>query len=258
MFITTFRGRNHAYRMFKTIEEAEGWYADVRPITNTCRHDGTPIVSEEDVQKEIAEGMDPSLVQQEFYCNPDAATSGALYNKQHAYLSHIQAKPYTRSNRIVRVAWGMHNEGIAATVFQDGHIIAAHTFLESNIVDAAKSVAHRHPNELLIHHGRDLDPSLFETFDGTSVVASPLSHNEHMLNGHAASMLNKCSATEIAREKLLDFTMSYAPYRQLLDDTDVTYGALAQSLAVMHTAQVLSKTQARRPMDYSKYDRGII
>lgn len=259
MFITTFRGRNHAYRMFKTIEAAEGWYADLRTINDTYRHDGEPIVSTADVQKEIAEGMDPSLVQQEFYCNPDAATSGAIYNRQHTYLSTIQSVAYARSNRLIRVAWGMHSEGIAATVFQDGHIIAAHTFLESNITDAARTVAHRHPNELLVHHGIDLDPSLFATLDGAGVVAAPLQKgDEHMHSGHTAAILNRCSATAIVREKLLDFTMSYAPYRQLLDDTDLTYAALAQSLAVMHTAQVLSKTQPRKPIDYSRCDRGVI
>ena len=258
MFITTFRGRNHAFRMFKTIEEAEGWYADLRTVKDTHRHDGSPIVSEADIRKEIAEGMDPALVQQEFYCNPDAANTGAIFNKQHAYLSAISAKPYTRSNRIVRIAWGMHSEGIAATAFQDGHILAVHTFLESNIVDAAKSVAHRHPNELLIHHGVNLDPSLFETFDGAGVVAAPLLGNEHMHSGHTASILGRCEVTAIARERLLDFAMSYAPYRQLLDDTDLTQAALAQSLAVMHTAQVLSKSQPRKPIDYSRYDRGVI
>jgi hypothetical protein len=258
MFITTFRGRNHAYRMYQTVKDAEGWYCDLRTVRDTHKHDGSPIVSEEDIQKEIAEGMDPALVQQEFYCNPDAATQGAIFNRQHSYLSSLQSQSYARNNRIIRVAWGMHEEGIAATAFQDGHIIACHTFLESNITDAAKAVAHRHPNELLIHHGINLDPSLFDSFDGAGVVAAPLVGNEHIQSGHTASILSRCSATAIARERLLDFTMSYAPYRKLLDDTDLTHAALAQSLAVMHTAQVLSKSQPRRPIDYSRSDRGVI
>jgi len=243
--------------MFKTIEEAEGWFASLRTIADTHRHDGSPIVSAEDVRKEIAEGMDPALVQQEFYCNPDAATSGAIYGRQHSYLSSLTPVPYSRSNRVIRVAWGMHAEGLAATAFQDGHIIACHTFLESNIVDAAKCVVQRHANEILIHHGVNLDPTLFETIDGSGVVAAPLSGNEHMLAGHTASVLSRCSATAVAREKLLDFTMSYAPYRQLLDDTDLTHAAVAQSLAVMHTAQALSRRPARK-LDYSAYDRGVI
>jgi hypothetical protein len=81
--------------------------------------------------------------------------------------------------------------------------------------------------------------------------------NEHIQSGHTASILSRCSATAIAREKLLDFTMSYAPYRQLLDDTDLTHAALAQSLAVMHTAQALSRVQHKK-LDYSRYDRGVI
>jgi hypothetical protein len=209
------------------------------------------------VRKEIAEGMAPALAQQEFYCNPDAATSGAIYGRQHSYLSNCNPVPYSRSNRVIRIAWGMHSEGLAATAFQDGHIIACHTFLESNLVDAAKSVVQRHPNEILIHHGVNLDPSLFETIDGSGVVASPLPANEHIQSGHTASILSRCNATAIAREKLLDFTMSYAPYRQLLDDTDLTHAALAQSLAVMHTAQALSRVQHKK-LDYSRYDRGVI
>lgn len=258
LFITTYRGRNHAYRMKKQLEEAEGWYVDERTIRDTHRHDGKPIVSEADVQKEIKEGMDESLARQEFYCDPDAASSGAIFSRQYTRLMNTMPIKFESNNRIIRVAWGTKNEGIAAVAFQDNKIIAAHTFVESNVTDAVQAIQRRHPNTHIVHHAVNPDPTLFSSLDGYGVVASPLTQDEHMRQGHVAAMLNICESTSIAREKLADFAMTYAPYRENLDEVEVSHDALAEAIAVMHTAQVLRTVGPRKPLDYSKYDRGVI
>jgi hypothetical protein len=257
MFITTLRGRNHAYRMMKQLEGAEGWYVDIKTIEDTYRHDGQAIVTKEDVDKEIAEGMDAALARQEFYCDPDAASSGAIFGRQYTRLTYQSGKPHESNNRIVRIAWGSKAEGISAIAFQDNHVIAVHTFAEQNIVDAVQSVVRRHPNNHLVHHAVNPDPSLFSSLDGYGVVASPLTKDVHMQHGHVAAMLNICETTSIAKEKLMDFSMSYAPFRDQVEEHELTNDSLSEALAVMHTAQIL-RTIVSKPLDYSRADRGVI
>jgi len=79
VFITTFRGRNHAYQMFKQLEGNAEWFTSLRTIRDTCRADGTPVISEADVAKDRAEGMTEARIQEEYYCNPAAALPGTLY-----------------------------------------------------------------------------------------------------------------------------------------------------------------------------------
>lgn len=259
MFITTFRGRNHAWRMSEAIKKSENWYHDIRTIDQTHKHDGTPIVTRMDVQRERDEGMDEALIRQEFYCDPDAASSGAIFAKQHLRLSEISATVFKPNNRILRIAWGMHEEGIAAVAFQDSHIVGTHTFLEQNIVDAVQAVTRRHPNMQMIHHALHPDPAVFNQLDGYGVVTSLLGTDRHMRDGAVAALLNTCSVVPASRETLIDFAMSYAPYRDALDEEDyLTHPALSQALAVMHSAQPLSSNRVAKPMNYSGYDRGVI
>lgn len=258
MFITTFRGRNHAWRMYENIKDSDGWFVSLRTVADTYRRDGTPIVSERDIAQEVKDGMDPALVQQEFYCDPSAATSGAIFIRQHARLVQLDPQAYQRNNQVIRVAWGMHDEGIAAVSFQGAHVIAVHRFVESNLLDAAQAVVRRHPHAQLIHHAIDADPSAFREVDGAGVVSSQCSTNQHVQQAAAAAALNTCSATSVARESLADFAANFAPYRQTLDETDLTYAALAQALAVMRSAQSVYRRMQPRPMNYAAYDRGVI
>lgn len=81
MFITTFYGRNHAWKMAQANMANPRWYVDIRDITQTHRHDGSPVVTLEDVQKEREDGMPEPLIQQEFYCNPSAAAEHAYFGE---------------------------------------------------------------------------------------------------------------------------------------------------------------------------------
>lgn len=255
MFITTFRARNHAYRMYQTLKGNPNWYVDLRTINDTQRNDGKPIVTAADVEKEIAEGMSRSLAQQEFYCDPDASNTGTIFARQYQRLLQIVPTVWTPNNKIVRVAWGMKDEGISAVVYQDNLIIGASTFLEQNITDAVQIMTQRYSRSTLVHSGVNLDPTLFAGLDGDGVVSIP-EPNQHMADGRAAALLNLCQATSAAREVLADFCMTYTPYRDMNDDTTLTHPSLAQALMVMQkTLPIKSKT---RPLNYSAYDRGVI
>lgn len=255
-FITTFRGRNHAYRMYDTVRTLEDWYADLETIENTQRHDGTPIVTQADLNAERKAGMTESMIQQEFYCNPDAATDGAVFSRQHTLLAAHAPIVLPAPNRIARVAWGTVDEGIAATVFQGNHIFGVHTFVESNLADAVQAIAMRHPEQQLVHHAIEPDPMLFSRLDGVGVVPSKISRDQASIYGHAAAMLNACTATALSKDKLLDMTLNFAPYRDRQDDYDLSLDALTQSIAVMHGAQGMLKQ--KKPINYAAYDRGVI
>lgn len=87
MFITTFRGRNHAYQMAMRLMADPNWYIDVRTIENTTRDDGRPVVAADDVEREfsslVALHGSPARalaqVREEFYCDPQASLPGSVY-----------------------------------------------------------------------------------------------------------------------------------------------------------------------------------
>lgn len=81
IFITTYRGRNHAHKMAKSLANNPEWFIDVRTIDDTTDNDGKPILTSADIEADRGEGMSESLIQQEYYCNPVAARSGAIYGK---------------------------------------------------------------------------------------------------------------------------------------------------------------------------------
>lgn len=256
MFITTFRARNHAWRMYETLKDNPNWYVDLRTINDTCRNDGSPIVTPADVEKEIAEGMSRSLAQQEFYCDPDAANTGTIFGRQYNRLLQIAPRTWEPNNRIVRVSWGLRDEGIAAIVHQDDFVIGASTFLERNITDAVQIITQRYAQSPLVHAGVNLDPSLFSRLDGDGVFSVP-APSQHMQDGRSAALLNVCNATSAARETLADFCMTYTPYRDTNDEATLTHPALAEALMVMQQSLAYRK-KVSKPLNYSQYDRGVI
>lgn len=82
MFITTYRGKNHAYQMYENLKDHGDWYCTKLTVDDTRRHDGTPILSAADIQLERDEGMSESMIQQEYYCSPEASYAGSYYAKE--------------------------------------------------------------------------------------------------------------------------------------------------------------------------------
>lgn len=76
IFITTYRGKNHAYTMYQKLKTNPDWYCTTKTI------DDTGILDEADMLAERAEGMDEALLQQEYYCSPMAAFQGAYFSKE--------------------------------------------------------------------------------------------------------------------------------------------------------------------------------
>ena len=103
-FNGTPRGKNHMYKMLKAAEnDTEEWFAQVLTIEDT------DVMTAEQVEKEIREGMDRATAKQEFYCSFDAALSGAYYDEAmgvmeaEGRISNFPIDPYTP----VDVAWDL-------------------------------------------------------------------------------------------------------------------------------------------------------
>jgi phage terminase large subunit len=85
-FITTYRGRNHAYQMAQKLRLDPRWYVDVRTIDMTRRANENRVVTAADVEAERSSliamhgrARADAMIREEFYCDPMAALPGAVY-----------------------------------------------------------------------------------------------------------------------------------------------------------------------------------
>jgi len=87
------------------------WYVDIQTIRDTRRdskhEDGSIVVSEADVEEDRLTGMDPDLIEQEYYCSFAGALQGSYFGNL-LELSRKQGRvcnvPWN-SNALVNTAW---------------------------------------------------------------------------------------------------------------------------------------------------------
>jgi phage terminase large subunit len=75
IFISTPRGRNHFWELFRSADSNPGWWAQKLTILDTG------VLTAEDVEQEKREGMSDELAQQEYYCSFDRGVEGSYYAK---------------------------------------------------------------------------------------------------------------------------------------------------------------------------------
>lgn len=84
LFITTPRGKNHAFELFQIASNSPDWFAYKLTI------DDTQHIPYSEIEKEKAEGiMSEDLILQEYYCSWDMGVEGAYYSK---YLDRMRVK----------------------------------------------------------------------------------------------------------------------------------------------------------------------
>jgi len=91
VFNFTPRGENHAYDMMEMAKSNPEWFSQILTI------DDTGVISREQFNKLLAEGMDDDLAAQEFYCSFAASLKGAYYANQ--------MKKATQEGRITEFAY---------------------------------------------------------------------------------------------------------------------------------------------------------
>ena len=92
LFVTTFRGKNHAWRLHKMAKAAmeesllrdpsgvPDWYASLLTVDDTQSFDPEGLARErQELIDELGEDEGEAMFQQEYYCNPEGAVSGAYF-----------------------------------------------------------------------------------------------------------------------------------------------------------------------------------
>lgn len=69
IFLYTPRGQNHGFQLHQMAKENDQWLSQYLTVDDTKRDDGTPVISDEDIENERKDGMNEDLIQQEFYCS---------------------------------------------------------------------------------------------------------------------------------------------------------------------------------------------
>ena len=87
LFIYTYRGKNHGYQTYQNFTEQmekgnKSYFTSILTVDDTKYPDGTPIISPEAVEEERATGMSDAMIQQEYYCSPDAGLEGAFFTNE--------------------------------------------------------------------------------------------------------------------------------------------------------------------------------
>lgn len=96
IFITTIRGKNHAYRMYKMALSDPNWFADLQTV------DDTQAISQNSIESARREyhalyGVEAgnALIQQEYYCDAEAPVIGAIYG---AWMAKMRKEGRIRTN----------------------------------------------------------------------------------------------------------------------------------------------------------------
>lgn len=213
MFITTFRGRNHAWQMYQHNLENPDWYISKLTIEDTTDVDGNRIIAPEDVEKDRRDGMKEALIQQEYYCNPEATMDGAIYGKETAQLldDETRHRAQWNSTRPVYCSWNIDLPIHATYVLSQpgGIILEAHTERFTTLAEAlAKAEQHRFPIQTHLLHDRQREyVKHFQDLDRSPQI---LSNTNIILEQTATSaLLHTC---QVARDKcdvLLDSLGGY-------------------------------------------------
>lgn len=151
-FITTYRGRNHAWQMMQRLRDNPEWYCTELDITRTCDVDGNRIITDEDIERERASGMSEAMIQQEYYCNPEAQADGAIYGRESERLRKDETRHRAQwdPSRPVYCVWNLDIPVHASYLLvQPGRVPA---ILEADVLDftslaeaLAKAEQHRFP-----------------------------------------------------------------------------------------------------------------
>lgn len=102
VFISTPRGENHFYKLYKSaLDHRDRWFVSLKTVDDTFRdaegEDGTPVITQAQIDQDVADGMDEETVQQEYY----VSFRGSVYGSYFGRLMNVARD----EERIGRVPW---------------------------------------------------------------------------------------------------------------------------------------------------------
>lgn len=117
LFIFTPRGKTHGYSLHEMAAEHPGWFHSTLTI------DDTGIMTPEQFEDEIAQGMSREKAMQEFYCSFDIGMEGAFYTEELKYAEdsgHIGSFPWN-PNKPVDTWWDIGIRDNTSVIFTQEH-----------------------------------------------------------------------------------------------------------------------------------------
>jgi len=81
IFQGTPRGTNHLYKMYSHGINSDRWFSQFLTIEDTEDAYGNPVVTQEQIDDDRAEGTPEEIIQQEYYCSFTAGNVGSYYGK---------------------------------------------------------------------------------------------------------------------------------------------------------------------------------
>ena len=76
------RGMNHAFEVYNQVKDLPDYHVEHLSVEQTFKHDGTRIITEEDVLRAKQMGMSEELIRQEFYVDFEVGNLGAYYTRE--------------------------------------------------------------------------------------------------------------------------------------------------------------------------------
>jgi hypothetical protein len=110
MFIYTPRGMNHGWKILQVAKENTEWFWEILSIKDTG------VMSDDEVQKEIKEGMPPQLAGQEFYCE-FLEGAGAFFQKVTENVADTFSEPEPGHIYQIGVDLAKYNDWTVCTPF---------------------------------------------------------------------------------------------------------------------------------------------
>lgn len=103
------RGANHGLELYNRNLDNPNWFVQKLDARQTHHWDGSPIITEAQINERRREGMPEELIEQEFYCSFDAALSGSYYSREitDAYQDNRITDFQIDRNLPVHTAWDL-------------------------------------------------------------------------------------------------------------------------------------------------------
>ncbi len=124
IFNSTPRGKNHLFELYETNKKNPRWFCSVRNWKQTG------VITQADIDQEIADGMPPEVAEQEFNCSFNAPNVGVVYGRQIAVAKQtgrITRVPYD-ARHPVETWWDIGHRDATAIWFAQRIGVRLHLF----------------------------------------------------------------------------------------------------------------------------------
>ena len=281
MFLTTFRGRNHAWQMYQRVKNSPEWSCEIRTVEETFRHDGSRVFSDEQINAERADGMSEALIQQEYYCNPLAAADGSIYGTLLGRLEpeHRNAAVYDPS-KLVTAAWSFRYAPVnISVVFAQGdNVIGSRSWHFDDFQACYADVCRSFPWDAATHCVIKSDDLDLDHFDNLGVYPRIIPKpDDALLAANTRTFLRRANidmqarkfeASEITNNFLLTESLSGYAAREVAGQPNAwTMAGVTEYHYLTHAFETYAMWAKKNPLngdvwgkgqDYTIHDKGVI